>query len=159
MIKKLITIKEVSEVLDCSISQVRKLDDSGELTCDSREGNQRRYLKSKVLSYRATQNTIETYVFIGMPKSDPAHKEWRNSALKFCTANSLPKISVIDEFFSDISNEPLLLSRHLAAQIVEHRPINFVLGCPDLIDPAALSTLLSICRLYRINTHFLFGAQ
>ena len=157
--KKLISIKEVSEVLDCSISQVRKLDDSGERPCESREGNQRKYLKSKVLSYRATQNSIETFVFVGLPSSDPAHKEWRNSALKFCTTNSLPKISIMDEFFSDISNEPLLLSRHLAAQITEHRPMNFVLGCSELIDPAALSTLLSICRLYRINTHFLFGAQ
>lgn len=156
--KKLISVSEVSELIGCSIQQVRNLDDNGELTAEERNGGQRRFNRVKVLAYIARKTANETYVFIGLNEAEDEFEAWKTHALDFCTRNSMPSIEVIDTLLEPLKADPLLLSRHLVAQIIEHKPQNFVICCPDSIQAAALSTVIDVCKLYRINTHCLFGA-
>jgi excisionase family DNA binding protein len=153
---KTLTVSEVSEILNRSKSHIRALDDSGLLPATRSVGKQRRWDYLNVLAYANTQNIIKTFVLCGyMGLGEDDREEINTKAVKFCSQNKFPSIRLIDDFIEHLPSDPLLISRHVVAQLVEFRPKIFVIANPDSLDISALLAIVNTCKLYRIDLHLI----
>lgn len=156
---KLISVSEVSEILNKSKTHILTLDKTGILKAERTTGKQRRWNYLNVLAYANSLNSVETFVLCGYSDLDDETKKLINDkAVSFCSTNNLPRIRLIDDFIEYMPSDPLLIARHVGAQLVEFRPKNFVVANPESLNGSALFSILEICKLYRINLHMIHMA-
>ena len=154
--KKILTTKEASEYLKCSTQHVRNLVAQGKLKSSNPDGSPLTFKFLDILMFQSKNKSADTLILIG--SCDPETKSSLISgSTDFASNNQMPNITVLDEDYEGILHDPLLVSRHLVAELSNRKPKHLVIANIMLIPSGAMACIVECCRIFNINLHCFSG--